>query len=45
MNATVKVHLHGRDYLLRRQGDPDLVQEAAHLVEEKLSGLPNPFTI
>lgn len=40
MNAPVNVHLLGRDYLLRIQGDPELVQEAAALVEEKVSGLP-----
>lgn len=39
MNATVKVQLLGRDYLLRSQGDPDRVQEAAALVEDKLAGL------
>jgi cell division protein ZapA (FtsZ GTPase activity inhibitor) len=45
MSATVKVHLLGRDYLLRSQGDPDLVQEAAVLVEEKLSGLPKSVSV
>lgn len=40
MNATVKVHLLGREYLLRSQGDPELVKSAAALVEEKLAGLP-----
>ena len=40
MSGTVKVQLLGRDYLLRSQGDPELVQEAATLVEEKLVGLP-----
>ncbi len=45
MSATVKVHLLGRDYLLRSQGDPDLVQEAAVIVEEKLSGLPRSVSV
>ena len=45
MSATVKVHLLGRDYLLRSQGDPDLVQEAAVLVEEKLSDLPRSVSV
>ena len=45
MNATVKVHLLGRDYMLRSQGDPDLVQEAALLVEEKLAGLPKSVSV
>jgi len=45
MNATVKVRLLGRDYLLRSQGDPDLVQEAAILVEEKLAGLPKSVSV
>ncbi len=45
MSATVKVHLLGRDYLLRSQGDPDLVQEAAILVEEKLSGLSRSVSV
>lgn len=45
MSATVKVHLLGRDYLLRSQGDPDLVQEAAVLVEEKLLGLPKSVSV
>lgn len=45
MNATVKVHLLGRDYMLRSQGDPAQVQAAAKLVEEKLSGLPDAVSI
>lgn len=45
MSATVKVHLLGRDYLLRSQGAPDRVQEAAALVEEKLSGLTDSVSV
>ncbi len=45
MSVTVKVNLLGRDYLLRSQGDPDLVQAAAVLVEEKLSGLPKSVSV
>jgi len=44
-SATVKVSLQGRDYLLRSQGDPDLVQEAAQLVETKLSGIPTTVSV
>ena len=39
-SETVKVHLLGREYSLRSQGNPELVQAAAVLVEEKLSDLP-----
>jgi cell division protein ZapA (FtsZ GTPase activity inhibitor) len=45
MSATVKVHLMGRDYLLRSQGNPDLVKEAAVLVEEKLADLPQTLSV
>jgi cell division protein ZapA (FtsZ GTPase activity inhibitor) len=45
MSATVKVHLLGRDYQLRSQGDSDLIQEAASLVEEKLSGIPKSVSV
>lgn len=45
MNATVRVQLLGRDYLLRSQGDPDRVQEAAALVEERLSGLAETMSV
>ena len=45
MSATVKVHLLGRDYLLRSQGDPDLVHAAAVLVEEKLAGIPESVSV
>ena len=44
-SATVKVSLQGRDYLLRSQGDPDLVQEATLLVETKLSGIPTTVSV
>ncbi len=39
MSETVKVRLLEREYQLRSQGDSDLVQEAALLVEKKLSEL------
>lgn len=45
MNATVRVKLLGRDYMLRSQGDPDRVQEAATLVEEKLAGLTESVSV
>ncbi len=45
MSATVKVNLLGKDYLLRSQGDPALVQEAAILVEDKLAGLPRTLSV
>ena len=45
MNATVRVHLLGRDYLLRSQGDPEQVQAAAALVEEKLAGLSDKVSV
>jgi len=40
MSERVRVHLSGRDYLLRTGGDADLVEEAAQLVERKLAGVP-----
>ncbi len=44
-SATIKVHLLGREYSLCCQGNPDLVQAAAVLVEEKLSGLPTSASV
>jgi cell division protein ZapA (FtsZ GTPase activity inhibitor) len=45
MNATVRVHLLGRDYMLRSQGDPEHVQEAAALIEERLAGLTDSVSV
>lgn len=45
MNATVRVQLLGRDYLLRSQGDPERVREAALLVEEKLAGMAEALSV
>ena len=45
MTPTVKVRLLGRDYLLRSQGEPHRVQEAAALVEEKLAGLDEAISV
>ncbi len=45
MNATVRVQLLGRDYLLRSQGDPARVQDAAALVESKLEGLTGTVSV
>lgn len=45
MNTTVRVHLLGRDYLLRSQGDSTQVQAAAALVEKKLSELPDAISV
>lgn len=45
MNATVKIHLLGRDYMLRSQGDPAQIQAAAALVEEKLAGLSDAVSV
>lgn len=45
MSETVKVHLLGRDYMLRSQGDPELVREAALLVEDKLLDVPTSVSV
>lgn len=45
MSATVRVHLLGRDYLLRSQGDPEHVQEAAALIEGRLAGLSDSASV
>lgn len=37
MNDSTRVRLRGRDYLLRSQGDPEQIQRATRLVEEKLA--------
>jgi hypothetical protein len=41
----VKVHLLGRDYLLRSSGDPEMLQEAALLVEEKFACVPTTTSV
>ena len=45
MTPTVRIHLLGRDYLLRSQGDQQRVQEAADLVEERLAGLDESLSV
>jgi len=45
VSSTVKVHLLGRDYLLRSSGDPETLQEAALLVEEKFSCVPTTISV
>lgn len=45
MSETCKVHLLGREFLLRSPGDPDLLQEAAVLIEEKLADLPESVSV
>jgi len=40
MSETLKVHLAGREYQLRRGGDTQLVLDAARLVEERLANIP-----
>jgi cell division protein ZapA (FtsZ GTPase activity inhibitor) len=37
VNDSTRVRLRGRDYLLRSQGDPEQIQRATRLVEEKLA--------
>ncbi|NCO52668.1 MAG: cell division protein ZapA [Deltaproteobacteria bacterium] len=37
MKDSTRIRLRGRDYLLRSQGDPEQIQRATRLVEEKLA--------